>query len=104
MRRIPIADLAWRHSAFLELECVDHPLLGLWVGDYCFTIQYCHGTARWQPGSEILPETLSFEQFEADYQRLYELHERLDDDFFHVASAYPGLPWMEAIMGCRDYA
>ncbi len=104
MRRIPVSDLAWRHIAFLEMADVDRPLLGLWVGDYYFTIQYPTGTGRWQPGAEIRPEMLAFEHFAADHLRLYELHERLDDDFFYVGSAYPGLPWMEAIMGCRVYA
>ncbi|CAG0947641.1 hypothetical protein ANRL1_04374 [Anaerolineae bacterium] len=101
MRQIPIQDLQWRHTAFLSMQPVDRPLLGIWVGDYYFTSQFPHGVSRWQPGAEITPQELTFEQFLPDYRNLYELHERLNDDFFYVGSAYPGLPWMEAIMGCR---
>lgn len=104
MRQIPIQDLAWRHTAFLTRQPVDRPLLGLWVGDYYFTTQFPHGVARWQVGAEITPPQITLEQFLPDYQNLYELHERLNDDFFYVGSAYPGLPWMEALMGCRVFA
>ncbi len=104
MRQIPIEDLAWRHTAFLAREPVDRPLLGLWVGDYYFTTQFPHGIARWQIGAEITPAQVSLAQFLPDYQNLYELHEHLNDDFFYVGSAYPGLPWMEALMGCRVFA
>ena len=104
MRQIPIQDLQWRHAAFLSMQPVDRPLLGLWVGDYYFTTQFPHGVSHWQAGAEIKPQELAFEQFLPDYQNLYELHERLNDDFFYVGSAYPGLPWMEAILGCPVFA
>lgn len=104
MRQIPIKDLQWRHTAFLSRQPVDRPLLGLWVGDYYFTTHFPHGVSHWQAGAEIRPQELAFEQFLPDYQNLYELHERLNDDFFYVGSAYPGLPWMEAILGCPVYA
>lgn len=104
MRQIPIPDFAWRHTAFLTRAPVDRPLLGLWVGDYFFTTQFPNGVARWQVGTEITPAQVSLAQFLPDYQNLYELHERLNDDFFYVGSAYPGLPWMEALMGCRVFA
>jgi len=104
VRQIPIQDLEWRHTAFLSRQPVDRPLLGLWVGDYYFTTQFPHGVARWQIGAEITPEQVTLAQFLPDYQNLYDLHERLDDDFFYVGSAYSGLPWMEALLGCRVYA
>jgi len=40
------------------------------------------------------------EPFKADYQSLYEAHRLADDDFFYVGSAYWGIPWLEAILGC----
>jgi hypothetical protein len=104
VRQIPVPDLQWRHTAFLSRQPVDRPLLGLWVGDYYFTTQFPRGVSRWQPGAEIKPQEITFEQFLPDYENLFELHERLNDDFFYIGSAYSGLPWMEAIMGCRVYA
>lgn len=98
------SELSRRHRAFLDHAPVDRPLLGIWVGDYYFTTNYPHGVSRWQPGESILPDRVTFEQFIPDYLALADLHERLGDDFFYVGSAYPGVPWMEAIMGCPVYA
>jgi hypothetical protein len=35
---------------------------------------------------------------------LYRLHAAAQDDFFFVASAYWGIPWMEAVLGCSIFA
>jgi len=104
MKARDFVELARRHTAFLSRAPVDRPLLGIWVGDYYFTTHFPRGVSRWQPGDQILPHTVTFEQFVPDYVSLAALHERLGDDFFYVGSAYPGLPWMEAIMGCPVYA
>ena len=45
-------------------------------------------------------EEVSFVPFADDYERLYELQRNCDGEFGFVGSAYWGIPWLEAIMGC----
>jgi hypothetical protein len=47
---------------------------------------------------------VAFAPFAADYEDLFRLHAETDDDFFCVGSAYWGIPWMEAILGCPVFA
>jgi len=47
---------------------------------------------------------VAFAPFAADYENLFRLHTEADDDFFYVGSAYWGIPWMEAILGCPVFA
>ncbi|HUW34063.1 MAG TPA: hypothetical protein VM223_20845, partial [Planctomycetota bacterium] len=58
------------------------------------------GTASWRDGQSLRPEDVSFAPFAADYENLFRLHQQAEDDFFYVGSAYWGIPWMEAILGC----
>jgi hypothetical protein len=66
--------------------------------------QFPQGTGSWRPGQLIQAEDVRFEAFQGDYQHLYDVHAQIADDFFYVGSAYWGIPWMEAIMGCAVYA
>jgi hypothetical protein len=93
-----------RHEAFLNLEPVERPLLGFWLGGYYPAEQFPRGTAGWRDGQELRPEDVSFAPFAADYENLFRLHQQADDDFFYVGSAYWGIPWMEAILGCPVFA
>ncbi len=93
-----------RHEAFLNLEPVERPLLGFWLGGYYPAEQFPTGTAFWQDGQPLRPEDVSFAPFAADYENLFRIHQQADDDFFYVGSAYWGVPWMEAILGCPVFA
>ena len=88
-----------RHEAFLERRPVERPLVRSWKSGYYPAEQFPSGTSRWRPGTILQPEDVSFAPFADDYQRLYE-SQRSDGDFGYVASAYWGIPWLEAIMGC----
>jgi hypothetical protein len=101
---LPPEELIEPHEAFLERLQVDRPLLGLWFGGYYPAEQFPQGTGGWADGQALRPEDVSFAPFAADYERLYDLHRAADDDFFYVASAYWGIPWLEAILGCRVIA
>ena len=48
----------------------------------------------------LRPADVDFPSFADDYEVLYQLHQSRDDDFFYVGSAYWGIPWLEAILGC----
>ncbi|MCU0915676.1 MAG: hypothetical protein MUC88_14090 [Planctomycetes bacterium] len=94
------ASLLPRHEAFLRCEKVDRPLLGAWVGGYYPAEQFPRGHQSWQPGQSLRPADVCFDGFRQDYETLYRLHQEAEDDFFYVGSAYWGIPWLEAILGC----
>jgi hypothetical protein len=89
-----------RHEAFLECRPVDRPLIGPWRSGYYPAEQFPSGTECWQSGAVLRAEDVSFAPFAEDYQRLYESQQENDGDFGYVGSAYWGIPWLEAIMGC----
>ena len=89
-----------RHEAFLRRERVDRPLLGAWMGGYYPAEQFPQGHHSWQAGQLLQPTDVCFEAFRNDYETVYRTHQEADDDFFYVGSAYWGIPWLEAILGC----
>jgi hypothetical protein len=89
-----------RHEGFLRCAKVDRPLLGAWVGGYYPADQFPHGHHAWQVGQLLQPADVRFGAFREDYETLYRMHREADDDFFYVGSAYWGIPWLEAILGC----
>ncbi len=91
--------LPW-HEAFLRREPVDRPLLGVWVGGYYPADQFPRGHGGWRVGQSLTPEDVRFEAFRDDYEQLYRVHREADDDFFYVGSAYWGIPWLAAVLGC----
>ncbi len=93
-----------RHESFLKLEQMERPLLGLWRGGYYPAEQFPAGAGGWREGRELQPADVSFAPFAPDYENLFRLHRQADDDFFYVGSAYWGMPWMEAILGCPVFA
>jgi hypothetical protein len=88
-----------RHEAFLERRPVDRPLIRPWTSGYYPAAQFSCGTLRWQSGTALRPEDVAFAPFAGDYERLYG-SQRNDGDFGYVGSAYWGIPWLEAILGC----
>jgi hypothetical protein len=93
-------ELIARHEAFLNCDPVDRPLLGFWLGGYFPGDQFPHAVSEWHNGQPLSPTDIKFESFKPDYEHLYQIHREANDDFFYVASAYWGIPWLEAILGC----
>jgi len=93
-------NLIDRHEAFLKCRAVDRPLIGHWVGGYYPAEQFPRGTARWRNVVTLRPEDVSLAAFVEDYEQLYQAHRECEDDFFYVGSAYWGIPWLEAVLGC----
>jgi hypothetical protein len=89
-----------RHEAFLRCEKVDRPLLGAWIGGYYPAEQFPQGHHGWRAGQLLQPTDVCFDAFRDDYELLYRTHQQAHDDFFYVGSAYWGIPWLEAILGC----
>ena len=76
------------------------PLLAAWVGGYYPAEQFPRGHNAWRIGQELEPDDVRFDAFRDDYEALHRTHLDVDDDFFYVGSAYWGIPWLEAILGC----
>jgi hypothetical protein len=89
-----------RHEAFLECRAVDRPLIGYWSSGYYPAEQFPRATSRWKNGAVLRPDEVSFAPFAEDYERLYGSQHESNGDFGYVGSAYWGIPWLEAIMGC----
>jgi hypothetical protein len=99
----PPESLLPRHEAFLRCEKVNRPLLGAWLGGYYPAEQFPQGHHSWRVGQLLGPTDVSFDAFRSDYESLYRMHREAEDDFFYVGSAYWGIPWLEAILGCAIY-
>ena len=95
-----LAGLIDRHEAFLRCGEVDRPLVGCWIGGYYPAEQFPLGSSSLVKGKRLRPEDVRFSPFAQDYEALFQAHRACDDDFFYVASAYWGIPWLEAILGC----
>ena len=55
-------------------------------------------------GRPLLPEDFDVDAFVADSVQLFLDHEACGGDFIYSASAYWGIPWLEAMLGCPIYA
>jgi hypothetical protein len=104
MKGSPSDEWLKRHDRFLTCMPTERPLVGFWTGGYYPSEQFTKGTARWHEGCELVPSDVRFSSFATDYERLYQLHQELEDDGCFVASPYWGIPWLEAIMGCRVFS
>ena len=51
--------------------------------------------------AELTPDHFRVEPFLDDFERLFDIHEKCGGDFIWSASAFWGIPWLEAILGCE---
>ena len=90
-----------RHKAFWERQPTDRPLLGINVG---FTLpQACPRTMAQIPDGPLKPDDIPVQAFLEDCDALELAHRGLGD-YPYVAAPFVGVPWMEAIAGCRIVA
>lgn len=55
-------------------------------------------------GRPLAPTDFDVDAFVADSVRLFEAHEACGGDFIYSASAFWGIPWLEAMLGCPIHA
>jgi hypothetical protein len=79
----------------------ERPLGSCWIGSRMPDEIY--RATRAIPIGRVLASDIRVDDFMADYDRLYEMHEAVGDDAFWSASAFYGIPWVEAILGCPVY-
>ena len=99
-------EIICRNKAFVNMEPVDRPLLGIWVGSEIPLQLYKKAAEIFSSfnGSAIVPEAINPQDFLDDFDRLFLEHEQVGDDLFWPAAPLVGFPWMEAIVGAFVYA
>jgi len=99
-------EIIRRNKAFINMEPVDRPLLGIWVGSYIPLLRYKKAAQIFssRKNSRIVPQIINPQDFLDDFDRLFLEHEKVGDDLFWSAAPLEGFPWMEAIVGCSVYA
>ncbi|MGI6031401.1 MAG: hypothetical protein ACOX7F_07855 [Eubacteriales bacterium] len=81
----------------------DRPLLGFFVGDE-YPLRRYPSFACLPQDRPLQPEDISVEALVADTEELYRAHEACGGDFLFAATAFWGVPWLEAALGCFIYA
>ena len=95
---VPLQERLERLSAWLD-RANDRPLAGFSLGSY-FPLKRYQGSGRHLRDGVVRPENVVVEDYLDDSDRLYELHEEAGGDFVWSAAPFPGLPWVEAALGC----
>ena len=81
----------------------ERPLLGFFVGsDY--PLRRYRASDGLPSGRALVPGDFAVEPYLDDCDRLFNLHEACGGDFIWSASAFWGIPWLEAALGCPIYA
>ena len=91
-----------RHRAFWIRQDTDRPLLGCVIG--FFVNERFPRLMEAMPAGLVKPEDIRVDLFLEDCERLYQHYQEIDDDYPYAAAPFPGIPWMEAIMGCPVYS
>lgn len=86
-----------RMRAFLERRN-DEPLLGFFVGSYYPLRRYRAAAAL--PAGILTPADVDIATYLPDYDRLHSLHSACPGDLLWTATAFWGIPWLEAALGC----
>lgn len=74
-------------------------LLGFFYGSEYPAHRY-HAAASLPEGRDLRPEDFEVETYLKDYEDLYRQMERFPGDFIFSGSAFWGIPWLEATLGC----
>lgn len=78
------------------------PLLGFFLGSE-YPVPRYPSMASLPEGRALTPEDFPMDGFLDDSERLHVGHEECGGDFIWSASAYWGIPWLEAALGCPLY-
>lgn len=81
----------------------ERPLLGFFLGSEYPVTRY-PSMSRLPEHRPLQPEDFPVAEFLADSEHLFRCHEQCGGDFIWSGSAYWGLPWLEAALGCAVFA
>ena len=81
----------------------ERPLLGFFIeSEYpVFRYPFAKKLPMEQP---LKPGDFNLDEFVADTLRLFKRHEECGGDFIYSASAFWGIPWLEAMLGCPIFS
>jgi len=77
----------------------ERPLLGFFYGSE-YPIHRYEAAKGIPVGRELVPNDFPVEPYLDDCDRLFDIHEQCGGDFMWSASAFWGIPWVEAALGC----
>jgi hypothetical protein len=98
----PVTERVRRFREFYARQN-DRPLLGFFVGSE-YPLHRYSASQNLPDDTPLHPDALSVEPYLDDSDRLFEIHEACGGDFIWSASAFWGIPWLEAAVGCSVYA
>jgi hypothetical protein len=99
---IPLAARTARYQAWLKREPARRPLIGLlWEPDIPPLPEFLASVG---PGTELRPRDFVPEMFLPYIEGCHEVEQLLDHEAITAYTPAFGMPWMEAIAGCRVVA
>lgn len=89
-----------KYTAFWE-KTNSAPLLGFSLGSYFVSKRFNAAHHLLAAHAPITPTMVNVEAFMRDYAEMATLWEQIEHDIVFTASPFPGIPWMEAMLGCE---
>jgi hypothetical protein len=96
--RFPMEERVERFRRYYRREN-ERPLLGFFVGSE-YPLHRYRASDGLPVDRPLVPEDFDVAPYLDDCDRLFELHEACGGDFIWSASAFWGIPWLEAALGC----
>ncbi len=81
----------------------ERPLLGFFYGSE-YPLHRYKASQNLPEGRALVPKDFNVDAYLDDFDALFEHHEKCGGDFIWSASAFWGIPWIEAMMGCPIYS
>ncbi len=98
----PVEDRVARFRSFYRREN-ERPLLGFFAGSE-YPLRRYRASDSLPSDRPLVPEDFTIGPYLDDCDRLSALHEACGGDFIWSASAFWGIPWLEAALGCPVFA
>jgi len=80
------------------------PLIGFSLGSYFISKRFNAVSDLLADKQIIKPDMINIDEFALDYINMHEKWSEVEHDIFFTGSPFPGLPWMEAMLGCEIYS
>jgi len=93
-----------RHLAFWHREEQEYPIVGFRIGSYFLSQSFKAAAPLLAHPQQVTPEMFPVDKYLADYERMYQENLRVGQDAFWCAEPFPGIPWMEAMLGCNIFS
>jgi hypothetical protein len=89
------------HKAFWEEQTLSRPLASCRLGSGFISKQFRAADRFLGELKRVTPDLLDVDLFMDDYDRMYRESEMVGQDGFWVGTPFPGIPWVEAMLGCQ---